>query len=103
MEIAALSDAIGESFLFEEIDGQGRLFSKFGSALTGMLMPYWIAGSLYGQSPDQAFIVDVGPSVNTPTTIADNQLNAAIALRPSPFAEWINININKQLVTQSLN
>jgi phage tail sheath protein FI len=102
MQIAGLADQIGETFIFEEIDGQGRTINAFGAALVGMLMPYYDLGSLYGTSPDQAFVVDVGPSVNTPTTIANKELRAKIAIRPSQFAEMITIEIVKALVTESI-
>jgi phage tail sheath protein FI len=102
MEIAALSDNIAESYLFDEIDGQGRKINEFGAALTGMLMPYWNIGSLYGATPEQAFLVDVGPTVNTPTTIANLELRAVIGLRPSPFAEMVTIEIVKTPITQAI-
>jgi phage tail sheath protein FI len=100
MEIAAKADIIGESFLFDEIDGQGRKISEFGAALTSMLMPYWEIGSLYGLTPTDAFVVDVGPSVNTPTTIANLELRAKLQLRPSPFAEMITIHIVKTSISE---
>jgi phage tail sheath protein FI len=98
-QIAAEADAIAESYVFDEIDGQGRTIAAFGGALTGMLMPYWDRGSLYGGTPDDAFIVDVGPNVNTPTTIQNRELRAVIMVRPSPFAEMITIEIVKAQVT----
>lgn len=102
MEIAARADGIGEGFLFDEIDGQGILTGAFGAALTAMLMEYWTVGSLYGVSPTEAFIVDVGPDVNTPVTIGNLELRAVIAIRPSPFAEMITFEIVKTPVTQNL-
>lgn len=102
MEIAAKADVIGEEFMFDEIDGQNRLITRWGGALTGMLMPYYEAGSLFGASPAQAFVVDVGPSVNTPQSLANLELRAAIAVRPSPFAEMITIEVVKQRIDQSL-
>lgn len=100
MQIAAEADALGETYLFDEIDGQGRVIASYGGALTAMLMPYWNIGSLYGLTAEEAFQVDVGPSVNTPTTIADKQLRALVMVRPSPFAEMITIEIVKQQVNE---
>lgn len=100
MQIAAEADALGETYLFDEIDGQGRLIASYGGALTAMLMPYWNIGSLYGTTAEEAFQVDVGPSVNTPTTIADKQLRALVMVRPSPFAEMITIEIVKQQINE---
>jgi phage tail sheath protein FI len=102
MEIAARADEIGEMYIFQEIDGQGILMSKFGGSLVGMLMDYWNAGSLYGNTPDQAFFVDTGPSVNTPQTIQNLELRAVIGIKPSPFAEMITIEVVKSQVTQAI-
>lgn len=102
MEIAAKADALAENYLFSEIDGQGITISSFGAGLVGILMPYYSQGSIYGDTANDAFRVDVGPSVNTPTTIANRELHAVISLRPSPFAEMVVIEIVKVLVDQRL-
>jgi phage tail sheath protein FI len=100
MEIAARADEIGEMYIFQEIDGQGILFSKFSGSLVAVLMEFYQAGSLFGVTPDQAFFVDTGPDVNTPTTIQNLELRAVIGLRASPFSEMITIEVVKTQVTQ---
>ena len=102
MAIVALGNVIAEQYVLEEIDGFGRLFKKFQGDLTGMLMKYYLQGSLYGATPEAAFLVDVGSSVNTPTSIANRELHAAIAVRMSPNAELVVIEIAKVPVTVSL-
>jgi hypothetical protein len=62
----------------------------------------FLAGSLFGEVPDDAFFVDVGPTVNTNATIQNNELNAVITVRMSPFGEEINIEIVKLLLTQEI-
>ena len=84
-------DNIGESFVFQEIDGQGQLFSTFNGALAGRCQKYWVDGSLYGATAQQAFSVNTGPQVNTPTTIANSQVNAIVSVRLSPFGEAVNV------------
>jgi hypothetical protein len=101
--VTAQAGAVGERFVFRQIDGQGILISQFGAALAGeVCAPLFFAGSLYGDSPSEAFNVDVGPSVNTPATIANGELRAVISMRMSPFAEEVRIEIVKYLVTESL-
>ena len=100
MEIAAEADRIGEMYLFHQVDGSGLTIASFGGSLVGMLMPYWEEGSLYGADPDDAFIVDVGSSVNTPETIQNLELRAIIMVRPSPFAEMITIELVKAQITE---
>jgi hypothetical protein len=95
MEIVAKAEEIGERYLFSQIDGRRITIGQFGADLTGMLIPYYEAGSLFGASADDAFYVDVGPAVNTLETIAAGELHAIIGLRMSPFAEWVLIEIVK--------
>ena len=102
MAIANEADIIGETFIFELLDGQRRTINRFGAALTGMLIPYWVDGTLYGETPDQAFFVDVGTSVNTIETIADFELRAAISVKLSPYAEHVVIEIVKKLITEEV-
>jgi hypothetical protein len=100
MAITAEADGIAEDYLFQVIDGQGHLLADFKGDLVGMLKPYYDAGALYGATAAEAFFVDVGPQVNTPETIAAQELHAVLSLRMSPFAETVQINIVKKAVTE---
>lgn len=102
MEIASLAGAIGENYVFTMIDGAGRTLSQFGGELSAMLATFYLAGALFGATPEEAFYVDVGSSVNTPTTIANGELHAVLGVRMSPFAEWVVIEIVKVAVNQAL-
>lgn len=102
MKIVADALEIGEDYVFAQLDGQGHKTSEFGGRLIGMLRPYWTAGSLYGNTADEAFQVEVGPSVNTPETLAANELHAVVNLRVSPMAETIQIRIIKTGITEAL-
>jgi hypothetical protein len=99
-QIVAIAGAVGERFIFKQIDGKGQLISSFGAALEAeVCMPLFMSGSLFGDSTTEAYKVDVGPSVNTNATIAANELHAIIAVKMSPFGEQVNIEIVKYLVT----
>lgn len=102
MEIKAKAYAIAEDFTFSQIDGEGVVFERFAGQLDGMLVPYYESGQLYGTAADEAFFVDVGNAVNTPTTIADGQIRAVIYLKASPFAELVHIDIVKQQIAEAL-
>lgn len=92
---------VGERFLFREIDGKGLLVGEWIGALTGeVLMPYFLAGSLYGDTPDTAFRVD--GSGNTAATAQARQLLADIVVVESEFGEEINIGIAKNLITEGV-
>lgn len=92
----------GQAFLFQLIDGQGKTISRYSSALTALLMSDYNAGEIYGAAPGDAFRVDAGPSVNTPATLATNTLIANIAVRPSPMAELVKVQIVNVPITQAV-
>ena len=103
MAITADALEIGEQFVFDVIDGAGHTIAAYGGALTAMLQGYYNSGQLYGDVASDAFNVDVGPSVNTPTTLQNNELHAVLAVRPSPMAELVYITIVNVPITQAVS
>lgn len=101
--IAAEANLIAEQFLFDQIDGQGHTISAFGGALAGMLLGFYALGALYGATPADAFAVDVGPQVNTPLRLQNNELHAVLNVRMSPMAELVAIEIVKTPVAQAVS
>lgn len=102
MAIAAEAVFIGEHYLFAQLDGRGKKLAEFNGALVGMLLGHYNADALYGEQPSEAFSVDTGPGVNTPTTLAAGELRAVLAIRVSPFAELVTIEIVKVAITDVL-
>jgi hypothetical protein len=102
MVIIADLDAVGEDFVFDQVDGRGQKTAEFNGAISGMLQQYWARGALYGDAASDAYSVDVGPTVNTPTTLANNELHAKVGLRVSPFAELVYIEVTKVPITEVL-
>lgn len=100
MAIAALADDIAERYMFAQLDGRGRKVAEFGGDLTGMLLPFYNAGSLYGETFQDAAKVDVSEQVNPPEDLAQGILRAVIAVRMSPFAERVIIEITKVANTE---
>lgn len=101
MAVKARADEVAERYVFANIDGRGRTFARFGGELSGICMDYW-PEALYGDTPEEAFRVDVGDSVNTPESIANLEIHAVILLRMAPFGEWVEVQIVKQAITESL-
>lgn len=102
MDIVSGAEAIGENYVFSQIDGRGHTISSFGGDLRAMLVPMYEAGALFGNTADEAFDVNVGGAVNTPETIAAGELHAVIQVRMSPFAELVVIEIVKVATTQAI-
>jgi len=103
MAIQAKGGEIAERYVLAQLDGQRRKIAQYGGELAGMLLPYYEAGSLYGATPQEAFNVNVGPQVNTDSTIADGQLKAVISLKMSPFAELVVLELVKTRVTEAVS
>jgi len=101
MGIAANLQSIAEGFVFDKIDGQGKTIGLFGGALAGILAGYYNNGDLFGASPADAYLVDVGSKVNTPTTISNHELHAVCYVRMSEFAEMVQIEIYKKPITEA--
>ena len=102
MAIVAEGDATGEDFVFSQLDGRGLDIAAFGGALAGDLIRFYNAGALFGADPTEAFVVNVGPAVNTLPKLADGILSAVVSVRMSPHAELVQIQIVKQPITVSL-
>jgi phage tail sheath protein FI len=102
MSIAGEGANIAETFLFDKIDGQGKKIAEFNGALSGMLQRYWNRGDLYGATALEAFFVDTGDQVNTPARIANNELHAVLNVKMAPFAEFVQIEIVKRAISESV-
>jgi hypothetical protein len=102
MAIKAEGDAEAENYVFAVLDGRLRKIAEFGAALSGICLRYWQNDALFGLTSEEAFRVNVGDAVNTPETIADGQLRGALLLKVSPFAEFVEVLIVKQAITESL-
>jgi len=93
MAVTANAQEIGESHLFRQIDGNGLELARFQGDLEAMLDRYYKLGALYGDTPAEAYRVNVGPDVNSVESLANGELNAALGVKRSPFAEQVNIDI----------
>jgi phage tail sheath protein FI len=102
MAMTAQGLKIMEGFILDEIDGQNRLFSRLNGQLAAMCGTYYTMGSLYGPTPESAFSVVTDSTVNTPTTINNREIHAAIAARMSQDGELVVLEIAKVPVNQSL-
>lgn len=101
MDISAELAQVGENFTFEDIDGQnGQTINAFHDALAGTLMAHWNNRELFGDTPDLAFDVDTGASVNTLATIANLELHAICYVKMAPFAEYVAIQVVKRSITE---
>lgn len=95
--IKAKSAAVGERFVFRQIGK--KLPAEFGSAIEGeVLLPLFNEEALFGESQAEAFSVDIGEAVNTPTTIEEGKLKAIASVRMSGVAEVVEIEIVREAI-----
>jgi phage tail sheath protein FI len=102
MKIQADVDAVMERYVFRILDGQRLTISEFGGAVTGILLPYWQRGELFGVTPDEAFRVDVGDTINTDVTMANGELHVTVTVKTSPFAEEVDLELVKTRITEAV-
>ncbi len=100
MALQADANEIAEPFVFSQITKSK--IAEYHGALTGLLLGYYTKGALFGDTPEEAFIVDTGPQVNTPDRIAARRLSAIVGVRMSEFAEIAYMEFVKVAVTEVL-
>lgn len=93
MAIAARANAIAETYVFAQLDS--ITVNRFGGDLGTMLTSFFLRGALFGSTPDEAFSVDVGPTVNPPEALARGELRAVIAVKRSAMAERVIVEVVK--------
>src|SRR5699024_4628893 len=95
-QLVATVEEVGERYLFGPITPTA--IADFGGDLKAVLLADYEAGALFGEDPDDAFVVDVSSSVNSPASIARGELRAVIGAKFAPFAERVYIEIVKQAI-----
>lgn len=92
MLVRSLATQIGENHLMGLISSPtaGRL-ADLSNDLRGMLLRLKVTGQLFGD--DQAFGVNVGPSVNPASQLGQGLLRILLTITPSPFAERIEVPV----------
>jgi hypothetical protein len=102
MAFRAQSAAIDEEFVFAQIDGRHQTLDRYESALRAAAKTLFDVGALWGDSPADAYSVDVGPTINPVQGLAAGQLNAQVRLKTSPFAEHVITNITRRALTAAV-
>lgn len=96
-----------QPFVFAPIDGSGGLLGQVEGLLRGILDDVRVRGGVFarvidGELIDPGYSVDVGDSVNTLESLANNILRAQVAVRLSPQAELIELTIIRVALTASV-
>lgn len=91
-----------EPYVHKTINGRGQLQSQMAGILIGIMEPIRLAGGIFeridettGDVIDPGYSVNVGPNLNSVASLSRNEINALVAVRPSPTASLINLAIVK--------
>lgn len=90
-----------EAFVFETIDAKGQLLGRIESACVGILGPVAEANGFYariddeGEETDPGYSVRVDSTLNTIPSLSQNEVRVSIAVRLSPMANLISVEIIK--------
>lgn len=100
--MALINDAQNamSDYLFDPINT--ATLANLNTDLSAVCLNHFTAKALYGDTPAQAFLVNTGAPVNTPTTAEEKQLNAQLSVRIPRYADTVNTTITVIPVTVSL-
>lgn len=103
MRIVQDATAIADAHMFGAVTGQVD-YQAFGDDLATMLRRWRTppTRALWGDTDDEAFRVETGPSVNTPDVVAARQLKAALGLKIAPNARQVIVQIANTPLTSAL-
>lgn len=102
MSLTAKLEAAWRYVPFRRVDGRGRLLSEANGLLKAVCKEEWEADALFGETQEEAFRVDTGPTINTEATIAAGEVHAAVYARFAPFAEKARIDLVKVPASSSV-
>jgi len=87
--------------VFEPVSS--RLFRSLRGSAANFLRGLWNGGALYGDKESDAFLVTCDASNNPPESLELGVVNIQLALKISPAAERIVVNIDSIPLSQDLN
>jgi hypothetical protein len=91
-----LIDVLGRSFddiLFEKIDSAGTVFARVKSIASQVLGQFYRAGALYGNRPEQAYLVVCSSANNSDIDFENGTVRLDVFVATSPTLERLPITI----------
>jgi hypothetical protein len=98
-----LVDVMNRSFddiLFESIDSAGTVYSRVKSIANQVLNQFYRQGALFGNQPEQAYLVVCGDSNNSPALLEQGTVRMDAYVATSPTLERLAITIVRTPVGQ---
>lgn len=88
--------------VFQVADGNGRFFRDLRSTGRNFLESFWAAGALHGKKREDAFLVIADESNNPPQQLENGIVHVQWAVKISPTAERIVLNIDNVPLFQDI-
>lgn len=101
--MALVSDLrqVAAAHMFAQNEG-GVSLSAFNGDCVGVCLRHKLRGSLFGDTPDEAFRVDTGPPINTTATAQARKLGVAVAVKLSPSNRQVVVQLTNTPLTEAL-
>jgi len=93
MYLKARAMQVGEPYVFRTIDGKGRLAASLKGEIDDVCLQLYGVDGLFGETPQDAFAVEVGAAINTVPSIAQGELHAVLEARLSMHAKAVLIDL----------
>lgn len=93
MSASARLSSISDAYVFRAMTR--AVIADYGADLAAELLGDYQDGALFGDTPEDAFNVDVGVDVNPPEQLEQGILRARVEVSPAPLAERIIIDLIK--------
>lgn len=103
MWLKARAAAQGEPYTFRTIDGKGKLQMALKGELDDVCLQLYGVDGLFGETPQEAFAVEVGAAINVIDTIAQGELHAVMEARLSLHAKAVLIDLVTVPVTAQVS
>ncbi len=102
MYVSGAAQLVLDAHHFGKVDKGFRLSAVRGDLIKLACQPFLDNGDLYGNTPDEAYKVDVGPALNPPADIQRGRLKAQIKAVPSSFGRFLEVTVYKSTITQGV-
>jgi hypothetical protein len=103
MFLQAVSKRRAQPFMFQPIDGRGRLEGKLKGVLESVCKALYDVDGLYGDTPQDAYNINVSAAINPDSSIAQGQLVAVATVRWSVATRAVEIALITVPITGSVS
>lgn len=102
MAVAYEAGLVLAKFVHKQVDGKGLALGRLNGRIVAVCSRHYALGALYGEVEQDAYRVVTDASVNPPVQVQAGEIRAALALRTSPGADRVSLEIVRRPITESI-